>query len=58
MIRYKTHVETFQELKGKLADVKRLADDLQKKLRESESMMLAKDRIINDLRMQVQIHSS
>ena len=41
-------------MKNKLADVKRIADELQKKVRESESMLLAKDRIINDLRMQVE----
>ena len=38
-----------------MADVKRIADELQKKVRESESMLLAKDRIINDLRMQVEM---
>ena len=43
-------------MKNKLADVKRIADELQKKVRESESMLLAKDRIINDLRMQVEIN--
>ena len=42
-------------MKNKLADVKRIADELQKKVRESESMLLAKDRIINDLRMQVEM---
>ena len=39
-----------------MADVKRIADELQKKVRESESMLLAKDRIINDLRMQVEMN--
>ena len=43
-------------MKNKLADVKRIADELQKKVRESESMLLAKDRIINDLRMQVEMN--
>ena len=36
--------------------MKRIADELQKKVRESESMLLAKDRIINDLRMQVEMN--
>ena len=45
----------YQDYKAKLTDVKRMVDDLQKKVRESESMLLAKDRIINDLRMQVNI---
>ena len=49
----KSHSQSIKDYKTKLADVNRLADDLQKKLRESDSMVLAKDRIINDLRMQV-----
>ena len=40
------------DYKVKLGDAKKLSEELQKKLRESETAAVAKDRIINDLRMQ------
>ena len=40
------------DYKGRLGDAKKLSEELQKKLRESETAAVAKDRIINDLRMQ------
>ena len=40
------------DYKGKLGDAKRLSEELQRKLRESEAAAMAKDRIINDLRIQ------
>ena len=40
------------DYKCKLGDAKRLSEELQRKLRESEAAVMAKDRIINDLRIQ------
>ena len=40
------------DYKVKLGDAKKLAEDLQRRLRESETAAVAKDRIINDLRIQ------
>ena len=37
----------------KLSEARKLIDELKKKFREAESMVLAKDKIINDLRLQV-----
>ena len=42
-----------RELKQKLDELHRVTDEAQRKLRESEAMVLAKDKIINDLRLQV-----
>ena len=42
-----------KDLQQKVNDLKCISEDAQKKLRESESMVLAKDKIINDLRLQV-----
>lgn len=39
--------------KSKLSDSKKVVEEIQKKLRESDAAISAKDRIINDLRMQV-----
>ena len=44
--------------KSGLAEAKKSLDDVQKKVRELESMLSAKDRIINDLRLQVKCRSS
>ena len=40
------------DYKSKLGDAKKLSEELQKRLRESETAAVAKDRIINDLRIQ------
>jgi cell division protein FtsL len=39
--------------KSGLAEAKKSLEDVQKKVRDLESMLSAKDRIINDLRLQV-----
>jgi hypothetical protein len=44
--------QTLADHKGKLADTRRMADDLQRRLKETEAAAAAKDRIINDLRLQ------
>ncbi len=49
----KDYSRTVEQLKGKLSDAKKAVDDLQKKAREYETSGVAKDRIINDLRLQV-----
>ena len=46
----KVQSKTIEEAKTKLADTRQLADDLKRKLREAEAKILAKDKIINDLR--------
>jgi len=42
-----------ESYKSGLADAKKALEDAQKKVRDAESMIAAKDRIINDLRLQV-----
>ena len=49
----KVQSKTIEETKKKLADTRQLADDLKRKLREAEAKILAKDKIINDLRLQI-----
>ena len=49
----KVQSKTIEETKNKLADTRQLADDLKRKLREAEAKILAKDKIINDLRLQI-----
>ena len=46
----KVQSKTIEEAKTQLADTRQLADDLKRKLREAEAKILAKDKIINDLR--------
>ena len=48
----KVAARSVDDYKSKLGDAKKLSEELQKKLRESETVTVAKDRIINDLRMQ------
>ena len=48
----KVAARSVDDYKGKLGDAKKLSEELQKKLRESETATVARDRIINDLRMQ------
>lgn len=49
----RAQAKSLEENKKKLMETRQLMDDFKKKQREAESMVLAKDRIINDLRMQV-----
>ena len=48
----KVAARSVDDYKSKFGDAKKLSEELQKKLRESETATVAKDRIINDLRMQ------
>ena len=41
------------EYKGKISEARKLIEDLKKKVREADSKVLANERIINDLRMQI-----
>ncbi len=49
----KAQSKTIEANKAKLGENKRSLEELQKKARDAENKVLAKDRIINDLRMQV-----
>ena len=49
----KSHFKVLEETKTKLSETKQLCDDLKKKLREADAKILAKDKIINDLRLQI-----
>ena len=49
----KAQAKSIDENRSKLTEARKLIDELKKKSRESESMVLAKDKIINDLRLQV-----
>ena len=49
----KAQSKSIDEKKLKLSEARKLIDELKKKFREAESMVLAKDKIINDLRLQV-----
>ena len=49
----KAQAKSIDSNKSKLSEARKLIDELKKKSRESESMVLAKDKIINDLRLQV-----
>ena len=49
----KAQAKSIDSNKSKLSEAKKIIDELRKKSRESESMVLAKDKVINDLRLQV-----
>ena len=49
----KGHSDVTTDLKHRLSDAKKLTEDLQKRVRETEASVIAKERIINDLRLQV-----
>jgi hypothetical protein len=44
-----------ESYKNGLSEAKKSLEDVQRKVRETESMIAAKDKIINDLRLQVSI---
>ena len=52
LLTIKDVARSVDDYKVKLGDAKKLSDDLQRRLRESETAAVAKDRIINDLRIQ------
>ena len=49
----KSQSKSMEEEKSKLGEARKLIEELKKKAREAESMVLAKDKIINDLRLQI-----
>ncbi len=49
----RSNSQTVESHKAKLTESKKINEDLQRRLRDHEAMAAAKDRIINDLRMQV-----
>ena len=49
----RTYSQQVDSYKSGLADAKKSLEEAQKKVREVESLLSAKDKIINDLRLQV-----
>ena len=49
----KAQSKSIDEYKGKIKEARKLIEDLKKKVREADSKVLANERIINDLRMQI-----
>ncbi len=49
----KAQAKSIEANRHKLSEARKLIEELKKKLRDAESMVLAKDRTINDLRLQV-----
>ena len=49
----KSQAKTIEGNKVKMSEARKLIEDLKKKIREADSKVLANDRIINDLRLQI-----
>ena len=49
----KSQAKTIEGNKVKINEARKLIEDLKKKIREADSKVLANDRIINDLRLQI-----
>jgi hypothetical protein len=49
----RTYSQQLESYKNGLSEAKKSLEDVQRKVRETESMIAAKDKIINDLRLQV-----
>ncbi len=49
----KSYYQKLESYKRSLAEARKSQDEAQRKVRDCESMLSAKDKIINDLRLQV-----